>query len=215
MNIKLSFYKEFDVAHLMPPMWQHELTQAAKQLSRFKLLVPTSVTSREVADSAGIETYIVDGLQIKHHLPWLYAAYHTTFLEMANIAGRDGPYLAAKNDLYGVNLNVLKGTGSRYESHVDSNPLQGLLFVTEHNTASGGVLRVSCNQMMKGEFPLDSSSFDIQPEPGKLLFFDARRSPHYVTPLLKGDLRVTVAMNFYCQASPESLRPKDLNNHLF
>ena len=40
--------------------------------------------------------------------------------------------MAAHDDRYGVVLNVQRGTEMRFECHVDSNPLTGLLFCTDH-----------------------------------------------------------------------------------
>ena len=40
--------------------------------------------------------------------------------------------MAAADDRYGVVLNVQRGTKMRFECHVDSNPLTGLLFCTDH-----------------------------------------------------------------------------------
>ena len=46
----------------------------------------------------------------------------------------------ALDDRYGVVLNVQRGTAMRFECHVGSNPLTGLLFCTEHLAGAGGEL---------------------------------------------------------------------------
>ncbi len=46
--------------------------------------------------------------------------------------------MAARDERYGVVLNVQRGTAERFECHIDSNPLTGLLFCTDH--PAGGEL---------------------------------------------------------------------------
>ena len=48
--------------------------------------------------------------------------------------------LTSDKTINGVNINVLQGIGSRYESHLDTNPLTGLLFATTHASEEGGQL---------------------------------------------------------------------------
>ena len=42
---------------------------------------------------------------------------------------------SARDKRYGIVLNVQRGTTMRFECHVDSNPLTGLLFYTDHQKA--------------------------------------------------------------------------------
>ena len=75
--------------------------------------------------------------QVRDHLPWLYKAYRNEILKLANeVTAED--VSAAQDDRYGVVLNVQHGTRMRFECHVDSNPLTGLLFCTDH--PNGGEL---------------------------------------------------------------------------
>ena len=56
----------------------------------------------------------------------------------------------------------------------------------------------------------------IRPQAGHLIFFDARRHPHYSRPLItESDMRVVAVMNFYTESCPESTRPRELNRHLY
>ena len=50
------------------------------------------------------------------------------------------PVRPAADERYGVILNVQRGTKMRFECHVDSNPLTGLLFLTDHAEGAGGEL---------------------------------------------------------------------------
>ena len=103
----------------------------------------------------------------------------------------------------GVNLNVLSGPGGRYELHYDSNPLTGLLFVTNHDEASGGQL----------QFKLNGQDLNLDPRRGTFVTFDARRLPHAVTPLTGDSLRITAPMNFYIEG--EDQRPAGLDDYLY
>jgi hypothetical protein len=56
----------------------------------------------------------------------------------------------------------------------------------------------------------------IRPHAGHLIFFDARRYPHYSRPLTAdNDMRIAAVMNFYTESCPESARPRELNRHLY
>ncbi len=50
--------------------------------------------------------------------------------------------MAARDDRYGVVLNVQRGPTMRFECHVDSNPLTGLLFCTKSPGGGGGLVLV-------------------------------------------------------------------------
>ncbi|WP_353895552.1 2OG-Fe(II) oxygenase [Glycomyces tritici] len=104
----------------------------------------------------------------------------------------------------------------RYEAHVDSNPLQGLLYVTDHPPGAGGELVVAQCYDASGITQIEENSAQIYPKAGYLVLFDARKHAHYVRSLRSSDaVRVVAAMNFYTPDSPESSRPTDLTKHLF
>ena len=74
--------------------------------------------------------------QVQQGLPWLYELYRDQFLELASEAWGE-PIDAGYDDRYGVVLNVQRGNTMRFECHVDSNPLTGLLFFTGHPDGGG------------------------------------------------------------------------------
>ncbi|HTX54169.1 MAG TPA: 2OG-Fe(II) oxygenase, partial [Candidatus Baltobacteraceae bacterium] len=126
------------------------------------------------------------------------------------------PVSSAENIKYGINLNVQLGNEHRYECHVDSNPIEGLLYVTEHPSGTGGELVISNCGDVRGMDEIDRDATRIFPLAGYLIFFDAREFTHYVSPLRRPeDIRIAAAMNFYTPSCPESARPADLNRHLF
>lgn len=104
----------------------------------------------------------------------------------------------------------------RYECHVDSNPVQGLLYVTTHKNGEGGELVVSNDESALGVNGILEDCQKIFPCSGDLVIFDARKNPHYVEPLKASDgIRIAATMNFYTIDAPEQMRPTDLNKHLF
>lgn len=104
----------------------------------------------------------------------------------------------------------------RFECHVDSNPLTGLLFCTDHPAGTGGELVFGHD---RGTADLEGVERDcsvIRPHAGHLIFFDGRRHPHYARALRsEPDVRVVAVMNFYTASVPESTRPQELNRHLY
>ena len=177
-------------------------------------LEPTSTTSREDCDVNALPLIIVDGEALRHEAPWLFALYEGAFRDLAEeYAGR--PVYCATEDLYAINLNIQWGPGMRYECHVDSNPVQGMLYATEHLARDGGELVVANAPGASSVAEVDRDSTLIHPKTGMLVLFDAREFAHYVRPVRTSRLRLGVAMNFYTDDSPEGMRPPDLNYHLF
>ena len=102
----------------------------------------------------------------------------------------------------------------RFECHVDSNPLSGVLFCTDH--AEGGELVVGHDPAATDISMVERDCSVIRPHAGHLIFFNARQLPHYARPLTaEDDIRVIAVMNFYTKSFPESTRPEELNRHLY
>jgi 2OG-Fe(II) oxygenase superfamily len=179
----------------------------------FRNFPRTPVLSREAADVPYITRGRVHADQVRDHLPWLQEFYRGAFLEMAGEAC-DEKVSPARDDRYGAVLNVQRGPGMRFECHIDSNPLTGLLFCTDHVT--GGELVFAHDAAAASIADVDRDCSVVRPSAGHLIFFDARRYPHYVRPLIReSDLRVVAVMNYYTESCPESTRPPELNRHLY
>lgn len=122
--------------------------------------------------------------------------------------------MPAQDERYGVVLNVQRGTTMRFECHIDSNPLTGVLFCTDHPV--GGELVFAHDPEAADISGVERNCSVIRPHAGQLIFFDARQHPHYARALAKrSDLRVVAVMNFYTESCPETTRPKELNSHLY
>ncbi|MFM8572493.1 MAG: 2OG-Fe(II) oxygenase, partial [Pirellula sp.] len=171
-------------------------------------------TSRELSNDIHIPVVTVGGRAVKEHLPWLYSLYLKEFRDIAQSLTTENVQ-TAQDDRYAINLNVQCGNQMRYECHVDSNPIEGLLYLTDHPAGCGGELVVSQSEDARGTVAISESATRIYPVAGKLVFFDARLHPHFVAPLrLPEDRRIVAAMNYYLPSCPESARPSDLNRHL-
>lgn len=208
------WYKEFDVSDHLPLGWQKMILDVAQEDAKFKVLVASSVTSRELTTQVRIPVFTVGGKLLSSRLPWLLDLYRGPFRDIAQTLTNE--VVSVADDLrYAVNLNVQRGTEMRYECHVDSNPIEGLLYVTDQPPGRGGELVVAKDTQARGEDAIAHNATRIHPKAGKLVFFDARAHPHFVAPLTAPlDERVVVAMNYYVPSCPESSRPADLNQHL-
>lgn len=180
-----------------------------------RIITPTSTTSRENDHHAQLRTLTMDGVEIARRLPWLTSLYETRFRELAQSCA-DELVTVASDQRYGVVINVKRGCDMRYECHVDSNPLEGLLYVTSNPPGTGGELVVSNVGDVPSIEDVDQDCSIIYPTAGHLVFFDGSHHSHYVRPLTdEQGTRVVVAMNYYTSSLPESSRPADLNRHLF
>ena len=104
----------------------------------------------------------------------------------------------------------------RFECHVDSNPLTGLLFCTDHLAGEGGELVFGHDLEAADIDSVEQDCSVIQPHAGYLIFFDGRAHPHYARPLASDSaMRITAVMNFYTESCPESARPAELRRPLF
>ncbi len=152
---------------------------------------------------------------MRQNLPWLYGLYRGRFLDLAQEVS-DEPVMAARDDRYGIVLNVQRGTEMRFECHIDSNPLTGLLFCTDHLAGAGGELVFAHDPDATDVEAIEQDRSVIRPHAGHLIIFDGRRHPHYARPLVSAsDMRIVAVMNFYTESYPESTRPRELNLHRF
>ena len=203
----------FDVTRLLPLDYPDDIKTVAADAD-FRHYPRTPVLSREADDVTHITRGRVRADKVELQLPWLYKLYRSDFLELAELAWGE-PIKAAFDDRYGIVLNVQQGNTMRFECHVDSNPVTGLLFFTDH-PAGGGELVVADDPEAVGVETLEKDGSVIRPQAGQLIFFDGKTYPHYARTLQSGsDMRVVAVMNFYTESCPESTRPSRLNRHLF
>ncbi|HEY2280400.1 MAG TPA: 2OG-Fe(II) oxygenase [Streptosporangiaceae bacterium] len=204
----------FDVSGRLPPRWRQDVLAVASR-SDDREFPLTPVISREGADVHHVTRGRVHADQVAGALPWLPELYRGDFRELGQRAAGGAVYAAA-DERYGTVLNVQRGTGMRFECHVDSNPLTGLLFCTDQGPGAGGELVFGHDEEARSLADIERSCSALRPQAGQLVFFDGRRHPHYVRPLhADGDVRVVAVMNYYTDECPESTRPAELNRHLY
>lgn len=203
----------FDLNEFLPAGWQEDVREAATH-AEFREFPRTPILSREATDVQRIQRGRVHAAQVRDRLAWLYRLYRDELPELASEACGEH-VMAAGDDRYGVVLNVQRGTMMRFECHIDSNPLTGLLFCTNH-AKGGGELVFSHNADATDIAAVERDCSVIRPHAGHLIFFDARERPHYARALAaEDDMRVVAVMNFYTDSYPESTRPRELNKHLY
>ena len=201
-----------DLNGWLPPRWQQDVLATA-EIADYRRFPRTPILSRERPDVLHIDRGRVHADQVQQSLPWLYKAYRNEMLELANEVSAEH-ISAAQDDRYGIVLNIQRGSTMRFECHVDSNPLTGLLFCTDH--AQGGELVVAHNPRAAGISQIEQNCSVIRPTAGQLIFFDARQYPHYARALVReSETRIVAVMNFYTDSCPESSRPRELNTHLY
>jgi hypothetical protein len=114
------------------------------------------------------------------------------------------PLYVAKDLRASININCLRGIGARYERHLDTNPVTGLLFVTDWRSNSGGELAFE-----KGE-----KRCVIRPRAGTFIAFDAREIPHEVKRLRSAGDRISIPRNFD-EDPVRQPRPTELDDYLY
>jgi hypothetical protein len=203
----------FDVTGYLPHGWQGDIEEISAETD-FRDFPRTPILSREAENVTHITRGRIHVDKVQQCLPWLYKLYRSDFLDLA-VEARAEPTMAAYDDRYGVVLNVQRGRTMRFKCHVDSNPVTGLLFFTDH-VAGGGELVVGHDTAADGVEAVERDCTVIRPQAGQLIFFDGKTYPHYARPLRsESDLRVVAVMNYYTKSCPESTRPRELNRHLF
>lgn len=168
----------FDVSGLLPRHWQQEII-AVGAVADFRDFPRTPGLTREAPAVQSISRGRVHADKVRLRLPWLYELYHGHFLDLINAAW-DELVVPAKDDRYGVVLNVQRGPSMRFECHVDSNPLSAVLFCTDH--PKGGELCVAHDPAAFGLASIERDCSIIRPHAGHLIAFDGRGHPHYAPP---------------------------------
>jgi hypothetical protein len=211
MDMPRFHWTTFDLNGVLPSGWQQDIGALADDAD-FRQFPRTPVLSREASTVRHIRRGRVHAHQVRDRLPWLHQSYRGEFLELAAETCAQ-KVVAAGDDRYGIVLNVQRGTDMRFECHVDSNPITGLLFCTEH--PEGGELVFAHDAHAADIAEVDRDCAVIRPRAGHLIFFDGRQNPHYARRLTASSTRVVAVMNFYTESCPESTRPSELNQHLY
>jgi hypothetical protein len=199
-------YAEWDLVgtDLLPADWEQSVRRAIDAFGAWTYLSGDSVVSREDKLDRELPVLVVTGEVIRQQLPWLrqlYVGHLCSFA--ANWFGQR--LFIAKDERSSININCLRGVGARYEAHVDSNTVTGVLFVTTHLNDAGGSL------VFRGANDVVAS---LSPSRGVFAAFDAREITHYVEPLLVNVDRISIPMNYYDDPVNQE-RPPGLDEYLY
>jgi hypothetical protein len=206
--------EKLSVENFLPEGWRTSVCKFALANTRDVTLVSSSVTSREKQKNTKILAKFISGDLIAKELPWLDFAYTNHFLQIIR-SRLDLSALPAYDKLHGLSINVQIGTSMRYECHVESNPITGLLYATDHPKGSGGELVISNRTCAVGVDEIDFNCTIVYPKSGNLYIFSGLNNPHYVRNLLnKADRRIVIVMNYFNAQVSEKDRPLDLDKHL-
>ena len=188
---------------LLPPHWIEDTLRLADESALFVHLDGNTPTSLEPYATKGTDYEVVPGDVIRNRLGWLYDLYAGELIHLA--AEATGMELVvSENVRYGVNINRLTGLGARYERHIDSNPVTGILFVTSLSADEGGELMLS----------LPDEELRIPPVSGHFLVFLAGEVPHAVAPLRRATVRVSIPMSYFRRGEAQFDDPS-LEEYLF
>lgn len=200
-------YFEFDLESLslLPPSWDRTIEAVGARSGVVTVLKGLSMTSRERVPNPEIPVTVANGEVIRREIGWLYDLYEKPLCDIASKAfGRE--LFPAADEKSAININVIAGAGARYEWHVDSNPVTGLLFANTLPPDCGGELL----------FRQQNQECLVRPRKGVFLLFDAREIEHTVVSLKTQCTRISVPMNYYFSPNPaDQHRPKDLDDYLY
>ena len=179
------------------------LAVAETHARRVSLEGPQPSSTMERPDVA-LEYFVADGTVIAAELPNIMTMYRELIPAFTqSYIGLE--IVPSKFERSSIMFNLLRGQGCRYEKHVDSNSVTGLLFASTLTPEDGGALRL--------HYP-GAEPMDIYPSRGTFLLYDARWVPHEVMPLLRDVVRLSMPMNYFLKTDIET-RQEHLDDYNF
>lgn len=149
--------------------------------------VLTGESNTSFEQQANIHVDVLEGDHIMRHLPWLFDLYQNDFLHFVRQSFGSQIYCSNEQNS-AININKISGIGARYEWHLDTNDITGLLFVDDFFTQDGGELL----------FKKGKNEFALLPKRGLFICFLTAELPHAVLPLrLANKARLSIPMNYY------------------
>ena len=153
---------------------------------------------------------VIDGLQIKEHLPEIIELYRRVNELVDSIAGLD--LVPLENKRVGCNVNIM-GSGNTYRWHYDRNAVTAILYLNE---TEGGETECYPNYRVTfggNKFSKLQKSFDrvlaqkfvrgtfgkrtiVAPITGRLLVMRGDRCLHSVSRLTGGEDRINIIMSY-------------------
>jgi hypothetical protein len=137
---------------------------------------------------------------VRRFLPELSRCYEDLVPRVGEMLGET---VRTVDGRHAINVNVLDGSGDRYEPHTDAQPYTAILWLNDWPPEDGGQL----------VYEVEGIESSISPRAGWACVFDGSTVPHYVSPLRADRPRVSVPM-VYLPADAEG-RPEGLDDHLY
>lgn len=199
-------YIEWDLTAtgLLPADWEAQVHSTIHTDAIHTVLSGTSEQSREMDGNYELPILVVSGEACNVRMPWLRGLYEKELREFAS-QGYGHPLFVARDVRSSINVNCLRGVGARYEAHVDTNTVTGVLFVSNVTELTGGELVFA--------HP-DKPNATVLPKAGVFIAFDARTIPHFVAPLKTAMDRISIPMNYYDHPDVQ-YRPAGLDERLY
>ncbi|MDJ0579687.1 2OG-Fe(II) oxygenase [Crocosphaera sp.] len=158
-----------------------------------------------------LDYFVIDGVQIKQHLPEVWQIYHNVNNIVNELSGQKLVPLA--NQRVGVNINIMS-SGGEYRWHYDRNFVTVLLYLNE--VKKGGELEMCPNYRLyinQQKYTFIQKYFDylfqlkiirnlfgnqinVKPSSGRILIMLGDRCLHSVQALEGNDERINIVMSY-------------------
>lgn len=143
---------------------------------------------------------ILNGPQVRKAVPELFGWYECAVNLLAYLADR--PVITSPYGSSAISLKVYHQPGDRQGWHYDTNPLTGLLILTETDGDYGTEVQMR-----------DGTTLTLRNDPGDLWVMLGRELKHRVLPLPEGKVRVTVPLNYY--HPNDTWRPEGMDERVY
>jgi hypothetical protein len=153
--------------------------------------------------------FILDGLQVRRHLPDLLATYEALKCLVAVVTHHDVTTSTRKYPRSAVNVKVYRGQGSQQGWHYDTNAITGLLYLTTNQEGA------TCCEVTREHPSADMRTKTVRrvlPVAGSLLIMQGRSVWHCAEPVTT-ETKIAAPLNYY--TAEDSWRPEGIDNLVY
>lgn len=188
----------------LPDGWLPHVMTCVRELGKDVVSKGRGPGSLEPEETAGLDYRVVDGEALRHS--WLWDWYSSDLMVDLVSAVVGERVRVSESVASAVNINHLRGSRGRYETHVDGQPYSAVLMCDTCDSRTGGRLILGLDDGRRNEY--------IDTYQGLLVVFDGSVIPHAVEPLT-GVLpsRTSIPMVYVPEHASE--RPAGLDGYLY